>query len=272
MSTNPIDLTPFPNNIGHILVPQIDRQTYTNFDFTIPTKTIIRLYGTVGAGKGTLAKGLMSNFDLTNLETSYILRSCTWIYEQLSLEFDDSNTDLVYNQLQIKLDNKALTFFWKGNQLTNTELRSDIVDQKVPIYSGNPYFRSLYYDRINYILNNLVSTPVILDGRGSNTPYLNMAEKDGFKIFRFFLWVNRSVAYQRFLSRLGIIETEISKNQLQVNFQKNVIDRDMQDYNNIISNNLGTISADTGIIDTSYLAPEEVLHVATNFIKKNLDN
>jgi cytidylate kinase len=268
MSTNQIDLSPFPNNTGQILdyIPnQIDQ---TNLQ--ISKKTIIRLYGTVGSGKGTLANNLMSTFDLTNFETSYILRSCTWIYEHLGLVFGDNNTKNVYSQLEIRLQNKSLTFFWRNQQLTNTELRSNAVDQKVSIYSGNPYFRSLYYDKINYILNNLATTAVILDGRGSNTPYLNMAEQEGFKVIRFFLWVNSQVSYQRFLSRLGIAETEANKQELQSNFIKNVINRDLQDYNNIITNNLGTISPDTGIIDTSDLNPQQVLKIAINFINSNL--
>ena len=262
-----INLAPFPNNVGTILQYQLfDQSTLVQ----LPLKTIIRLYGTVGSGKGTLAKNLMSSLELTNLETSFILRSCTWIYQQLGLEFNDTNTDIVYSQLEIKMNNRALQFFWKSQELTNAQLRSTIVDQNVSIYSGNPHFRSNYYNKINFILDNLVSTPVILDGRGSNTPYLNQAELSGYKVIRLFLWVNPEVSYQRFLSRLSVVANSVSNSsneqELKDNFIKNVLNRDNQDYSNIVSNNLGTISADTGIIDTSDLTPDQVLEVALGFI------
>jgi cytidylate kinase len=267
MSKTNIDLSPFPNNVGKYL----GYSPCTTFNFDIPKKTIIRLYGTVGSGKGTLAKNLMKTFDLTNLETSYILRSCTWIYEQLKLEFTDQNTDFVYNQIEIKLKNKSLEFFWQNKQLTNAELRSNIVDQKASIYSGNPYFRQKYYQKINYILNNLVETAVILDGRGSNTPYLNQAEQNGFKVIRLFLWVDSTQSYNRYLSRLQVVETLSNKKELEENFLKNVIARDLQDYQNIVSNNLGTISPDTGIIDTSNLTPDQILEICCNFVYDNIN-
>jgi cytidylate kinase len=271
MQTTTLNLSPFPSNIGKIL-------EYKPFDFTsrdfknleIPTKTIVRLYGVVGSGKGTLAGELCRVCPFTNLETSNILRSATWIYKQLELDFDDRNTDLVFSQVELQLVAGCLQFFWKGNKLGISELRSSEVDQSVSIFSGNSHFRQLYYDKINYILENLIDSPVILDGRGCSTPYLQRAEKNGFKIIRIFLFVNKEVSYDRYLSRLGKVENESNKSELQAGFVKKVLDRDQQDYQNTLSNNLGTISPDTGIIDTSNLSPEQVLETAIRFVAECL--
>jgi cytidylate kinase len=261
-----LDLSPFPNGVGQLL----DYQPFNSKNKKqLDTKTIIRIYGVVGAGKGTLANLLVDELDLINLETSNILRAGTWIYENLGLEFNNKNTDQVFEQIEIKLNDQNLEFFWNDERLTKAELRSEIVDQKVSMYSGDPYYRLKYYERINFILDNLIKKPVILDGRGSNTPYLNNAEESGFKVYRLFLWVNKEKAFERFLARKEITLNEENKNELQAEFEKVVIERDLKDYKNILSNNLGTISSDTGIIDTSDLEPNQVLETALNFIYSN---
>ena len=271
-----IDFSPFPNNVGTILTNHSFDFYTTNSKFTLPIKTILRIYGIAGAGKGTLAQKLTNYFGITNLETSYILRSATYIYQTLGLEFNDQSTDEVFDQIIIKLPNKNLQFFWnskdKVKELTDLELRSNIVQQNVSIYSGNPYFRAKYYNKINYILNNLISSAVILDGRGSNTPYLNQAEQDGFNIIRLFLWSNDEVNYNRYKSAYLIRHnlTLLNTDQEQVcylEFQKNIVQRNLQDYDNAVANNMGTLSQDTGIIDSSYLSPDQVFMTALNFIQ-----
>lgn len=268
MDSKPIDISPFPNGIGQII-------KYKAFDYRqkieLPPKTIIRIYGLAGAGKGTLSNQLVDTLNVINLETSNILRTCTWIYKTLDLEFNDRNTDKVFAEFKVSLNHKRLEFFWKGKILSATELRSEVVDQNVPIYSGDPYFRSKYYNIINYILENLVSSPVILDGRGSNTPYLEKAEKSGFNIIRIFLWVNKQVSFKRYLSRKNISSEDIlNLETIKNEFEKNVIQRDISDFRNTVTNNLGSISKDTGIIDTSDLLPSQVQEIALNFIIQNL--
>ena len=271
---NTLDLSPFPNNVGTILnSTSIDIEKHLITD--IPKKTIIRIYGVVGSGKGTLAKQLCQNYPFTNLETSNILRSATWIYKTLNLEFSKENTDKVFDQIDIKIEGKKLIFFWnkqdKQIKLESVELRSNVVDQYVSTLSGDPYFREKYYNKINFILENLVDSPVILDGRGCDTPYLREAEKNNFKVIRIFLWVNEEISYDRFLSRLNITETIETKSSLKLKFTENVLNRDKKDYENVISNNLGTISADTGIIDTSHLSPEQILEITLGFIVEKLN-
>ncbi len=274
-----IDLSPFPNNVGTILTNYSFDSSSSNLKFTLPTKTILRIYGIAGAGKGTLAQKLTNYFGITNLETSYILRSATYIYQTLGLEFNDQNTDAVFDQIIIKLPSKNLQFFWnikdEVKELTDIELRSNLVQQNVSIYSGNPYFRTKYYNKINYILNNLISSAVILDGRGSNTPYLNQAEQDGFNVIRLFLWSNDEVNYNRYKSaylvrhNLSVLDQE-QEQTCYIEFQKNIAQRNLQDYNNAVANNMGTLSQDTGIIDSSYLSPDQVFCTALNFIKSRL--
>jgi cytidylate kinase len=267
-----IDISPFPNNIGRILEAPTSKQILK----TLPSKTIIRIFGIAGAGKGTLSKLLTQDYGLTNLETSYILRSATWIYKQLGLELTEENTKEVFGQIEIKLENKALVFLWNDEVLSDNELRSNLVQQNVSIYSGNPFFRSQYYSKISFILKELVNEPVILDGRGSTTPYLIQAQKDGYNIIRIFLWSDDEVSYSRyksnFMSKNKLEEiTKEQEQSLKTEFQKNILDRNISDYENAISNNLGLITQDTGILDTSDMQPQEVLNTAISFINSQIN-
>jgi cytidylate kinase len=263
---NKINISPYPNEIAEVL-------EYKPFDSAkiepLPTKTIIRISGLAGAGKGTISKLLCDQLDLTNLETSYILRSATWIYENLGLEFNDENTAKVFEQIEISLPHKSLEFRWKGVLLTDKELRSNLVQENVARNSGNAYFRSQYYTKISYILNNLINSPVILDGRGFSTPYINQAREDGFNILCFFFWVDDEVNYNRYRSayidRNNI--TEVTKEleiQIESEFKKNIKDRNYQDYLNAEENNLGAIIPGSYVIDTSELNPNQVLEVVLN--------
>jgi cytidylate kinase len=267
-----IDLSPYPNNIGKILNPQPHQ-------FQLDKKTIIRIFGLAGAGKGTLAKQLVDYYNIDNLETSYILRSATYIYLQLSLDFNDKNTKQVFEQIEVTFSEKKLHFSWIKSEkekitLSDKELRSNEVQAKVAIFSGNPEFRSQYYYKINYVLNNLIDCAVILDGRGSNTPYLNQAEADGFRIIRVFLWASESSNYQRYKTAYKIRNnlnnlpwTDEDEVKCQGEFKTNISDRNIQDYENAVSNNLGLLTPETGIIDTSELTPIQVLQIAVDFIQ-----
>jgi GMP synthase PP-ATPase subunit len=99
---------------------------------------------------------------------------------------------------------------------------------------------------------------------------LNMAEKSGFKVIRIFLWVDNETSYSRYLSRLGVVQTEENRAELEANFVKNVIDRDKQDFANVTNLNLGAISPDTGIIDSSHLSTGQITQTSFAFIIKNL--
>jgi CMP/dCMP kinase len=263
-----IDISPYTNNIATIL-------DYHNFDSSkvkeLPKKTIIRISGLAGAGKGTISKLLCNKIGLTNLETSYILRSATWIYENLGLEFNDHNTAKVFDQIEISLPHKSLEFRWQDQLLSDKELRSNLVQENVARNSGNPFFRSQYYSKISYVLNNLINSPVILDGRGFNTPYINQAKEDGFNVICFFFWVSNESNFNRyksaFLERNNLLEiNSLTKDQIKSEFKKNILDRNYQDYVNAEENNLGAIIPDSFLVDTSELNPDQVLEIVLNKI------
>ena len=159
---------------------------------------------------------------------------------QLGLEFTKDNTDKVFEQIHINYNNKELFFVWNkidGSKigLSDVELRSNQVQAKVSIFSGDPYFRIKYYNKINYILNNLIDSAVILDGRGFNTPYLNQAKEDGFKVVEIFLWSSEVSSYNRYKAayvKRNIVTnwTERDETNCKLEFKTNISDRNIQDY------------------------------------------
>jgi cytidylate kinase len=263
-----IDISPYSNGIAKVL-------EYQSFDMSkikdLPSKTIIRISGLAGAGKGTISKLLCDKLNLVNLETSYILRTATFIYETLKLDYSEENTQKVYDQIEITLPGKALEFRWKGQLLSDKEIRSNIVQENVARYSGIPYFRELYYNKISYILNNLISSPVILDGRGFNTPYINQAKLDGFNVVCLFFWINDQSNFNRYqcayLKRHSITsQTPKIEQEIKSEFKKNIQDRNYQDYLNAEENNLGAVIPESFVINTSELNPEQVLEVVLSKI------
>ena len=265
-SKNNIDIAPYPNGIATIL-------NHKPFDITkiqpLPQKTIIRISGLAGSGKGTISKLICDRLGLINLETSYILRTATWIYESLGLEFSDENTTKVFEQIEISLPNKSLEFRWKSQLLSDKELRSNTVQQNVARNSGNAFFRAQYYSKISFVLNNLINSPVILDGRGFNTPYINQAKTDGFNVICLFFWVSDESNYKRYerayLDRNRLTDaSEELELEIKAEFKKNIQARNYQDYLNAEENNLGAIIPNSYVIDTSDLSPNEVLEVVLN--------
>jgi cytidylate kinase len=265
-----IDIRPFPNNIARVL-------EYKPFDvnkFQLDDhKRIIRISGLAGSGKGTVSKKLSQLLDIGHLETSGILRAATWVYMNLELEHINSNTKEVFEQVKVDYINKELQIFWKGELLTNQELRSNIVQESVAVFAGDPYFRTCYYEKVCWLIQNCIHETIILDGRGFNTPYIKLAEKLGFDVLKLFFWVSDEVNYTRyrmaFLQRNNLNESDVRQETeivIHTEFKKNMIDRNYQDYLNDTKNNLESITPDSLVIDTSNLNPDQVVELIINLI------
>jgi cytidylate kinase len=267
-----IDLSPFPNNIAKVL-------EYKSFDISKfqmdNSKRIIRISGIAGSGKGTISKKLSQLLDIGHLETSTILRAATFIYKTMGLEHTNENTENVFGQISLRYDEKELQIFWREQLLTNLELRSNIVQQNVAVLAGDSYFRSCYYDKVCWLIENCIHESVILDGRGFNTPYLKMAENLGFEVIKLFFWVSEEANYERYrtayIGRNDIDESLLESDSklettIKTEFQKNMIDRNYQDYLNDLKNNLESITSDSSVVNTSELSPDQVLELVLSLI------
>ncbi len=275
MKQSTIDLSPFPNNIAKVL--EYEAST-TNFDISKVKldnqKRIIRISGLAGSGKGTISTKISELLHIGHLETSGILRAATWIYTELGLDFNDENTRIVFEKIKLKHENLQLQIFWEDQLLTNLELRSNQVQTKVAIFSGDQFFRACYYDKVSYIIENFIDSTIILDGRGFNTPYIKLAENLGFEVIKLFFWVSQKENYKRYAKaylernnlepnslEISLNNNPVLINTIQTEFQKNMVDRNYQDYENDIKNNLESITSDSWIVNTSDLTPDQIVQM-----------
>ena len=92
-----------------------------------------------------------------------------------------------------------------------------------------------------------------------------------YNIIYLFFWVDDESNYDRykkaFLSRNNLTETSQDlEKQIKLEFKKNIQDRNYQDYLNAKENDLGAVTKDSYIIDTSKINPDQVLEIVLNKI------
>lgn len=255
--------------------------TYSPFDYTqieklkskLPNNLIIRVYGLAGVGKGTLSKSLAEILEIPNIESSFILRCATHIFQSLELEFSEQNIDRVFEEFQILVDKVGMKFNWQGKLISEKELKTPEVDKLVPQLAQIQHVRQKFDDALDKVVKDL-NRPLLADGRGSHEPYLIKAENRGYKIIRILLDACDEVKADRYLAKYLSKHPNLNqseKDQIIEEFKKTVVERNNQDVKNILEKKLGLISQDSGFIDTSNMSPEEVLQTALCFVQKNCD-
>jgi len=264
----------YPNNIAKKL--EYSEYNFDNIEFLkskLPKNLIIRIYGFAGVGKGTVSKMLSQALDIANVETSFILRCATYIYQDLGLELNNQNTDLVFSKMKVWVDSQSLKFEYKDKPLTSIELKTPQVDQQVPIVAQNQYIRDKFDDYLDNLVKDMQKA-FISDGRGSHEPYLVKAEERGQLVIRILLDASDEVKAERYLAAFIAKNPEANKQtQIQVleEFKNTIIARNNKDAQNIIEKNLGLISSDSGLIDTSNFTTNQVLETALDFINSKLE-
>lgn len=263
----------YPSNIAQKLdYNQFNLDSIPDLAKRFPKNLIIRIYGFAGVGKGTISKMLSDSLNIANVESSFILRCVTLIYLDLKLDITNDNTDLVFSKMKVWTDSKSLNFEYNNSPVTAKELKTPEIDKQVPILAQNQYIR----DKFDDYLDNLVQSmdkAFIADGRGSHEPYLVKAEKRGQPIIRILLDASDEVKAERYLAAFMAKNPDADKEkQLEIleEFKNTIIVRNNRDAQNIIEKNLGLISADSGLIDTSDFTATEVLEIALNFIDSKL--
>lgn len=263
----------YPANIAKKLEYQLfNLENITDLRNSLPQNLIIRIYGFAGVGKGTISKMLSDALGVANLESSFILRCATYIYLDLKLELDDDNTDLVFSKMKVWMDDKALNFEYNGISLTAKVLKTPEIDRNVAIFAQNQHIRNKFDDYLDCLVKES-KKPFIADGRGSHEPYLVKAEQRGQPIIRILLDASDEVKAERYLASYLIKNPQAKKEEqakILEEFKNTILVRNDQDAKNIIEKNLGLISTDSGLIDTSDLNPNQVLETSLNFIQKRL--
>lgn len=270
----------YPENVGIKLTKKsFSSSQIQALKAKLPKNLIIRVYGLAGVGKGTLSKMLAKTLDIPNMESSLILRCATFIYENRNLVLNQENTDRVFEDMDIFVENNELKFGLNGAKIEKSQLKSAKIDKKVTKYSSDLYVREKFDKTLDDLVQRVFDSAIVADGRGAFEPYLLNAEKHDFKIIRILVDADQKIKAKRYyqeyiknqiLDNPDFIETDDLKDKVLAEFEQAILDRDKKDIANIIDKNIGLISEDSGILDTSYLTPQEALETALDFIASNI--
>lgn len=263
----------YPKNLAiNLSSKPFDSKKTIELKNNLPNNLIIRVYGLAGVGKGTLSKSLADTLGIPNIESSFILRCATHIFQEMNLDFSKENIDKVFAEFKVSTDQSGLVFDWKGKKISDKELKTPKVDELVPVVAQIPHVREKFDTTLDNVVLEL-NKPLVADGRGSHEPYLVKAEKRGWKVVRLLLDASDEIKADRYLAKYLSKHPNLNSDQKEdiiKEFKKTVVERNHQDVKNILDKNLGLISEDSGFIDTSNMSPQEVLETALNFVQESL--
>ena len=272
----------YPEGVGiNLSYQKFSHTQVKSLKQNLPKNVLIRVYGLAGVGKGTLSKMLAETLEIPNLESSLILRCVTHIYLDKDFDLTETNTDLVFKNFKIEIKNQQLNFTYKSKILPKEILKAPIIDKNITKYSSNLYVRKKFDQSLSNLVQKSLKSAAVADGRGSHEPYLIEAEKNNFLVIRVLLDAKTEIKAERYYENFVKIEkaknpdfqeTESKKQAVLKEFEKNILDRDQKDVQNILDKKIGLISEDTGVIDTSFLTPNQVLETVLNFVQKKISN
>jgi cytidylate kinase len=271
----------YPQGIGN----KIEKANISSEDLQFlihhfPKNVILRVFGFAGTGKGTLSTTLANTLNIPNIESSLIWRAITYIYEDLKLDLYRENSDLVLGRLEVVHgDKNVLLVRYNGKVIERSALKSSMVDSKVAFYSADSYLRERFYDLMIEFLKSTDGS-CVLDGRGAYPRYIQAAEQAGFQVVRLLLDASEKEMAQRYYAAYlakkqksdpGHIESEEEKEQMLQDFTQGIIARNQQDWDTWNKLNLGTITPDTAIFETTGMSIDEVTQTVLSYIKQTLE-
>jgi cytidylate kinase len=270
----------YPEEIGiHLKKESITEQQLQQLIQNFPSNVILRVFGFAGTGKGSLSAQLSNTLFIPNVESSLIWRGITWVYEDLGLELNIENSDIVLSKIEVVSgDKKDIRIRYKNELLERSVLKSALVDSKVSKYAADSYLRDKFYILLADFLKNL-NASCVLDGRGAYPPYIIEAEKSGIKVIRLLLDASEEEMSHRYYAAYvakqksknpDYVETEEEKQKMMLDFKQGISARNQQDWETWHKLNLGIITPETAVIDTTGLSIDEVTMTALSFVNREL--
>lgn len=270
----------YPDSLGiHLSKNSLTFDQIENIKSSLPKNVIVRIFGFAGAGKGTLSQILSSYLSIPNVESSLIWRAATHIFEELTLPITPKNGKLVFSKIQTTTgEGNTLNIVYDGILLEKSVLKRSFIDEKVSIYSSVDFLREEFYDKLVSFLKS-ISSSCILDGRGAYPRYIKDMEANGYNIIRIFLDARDDVKAERYyLAKIGklklknsnFVESESEKIKIINEFKLAIVERNKNDWETWLRLNMGTLTEDTGVLDTSDLNEQETAQTALAFIKSRI--
>lgn len=269
---------PYPKNVGILIENKsFDHRKLRKLKKKLPKNLILRFYGLAGVGKGTVSKNLSQTLKIPYLEASFILRTVTFVFEHFNYEIKEKEVIQVFQKIHVKLENNGeINFYFLDKKIKRDELKNSQIDEKITTYSSHPLIRAYYNHFLDQLLEFGFDQPIILDSRGAMPPYLEKAAKRGQDIIQFLVIANEEAIYERYkqekirqikILNPSIEDREINKIEILKQYKNDIKSRNDADIEMMLKNKMGIISADSFLLDTSFITPKE----AVNSILHNLE-
>ena len=241
----------------------------------IPAKTIISIFGLAGVGKGTLSQMLADKLVILNIDTGKIWRALTYIYTSLNLEINNENSDLVFQKLDVLVENGELKFRFEDKILAHTDLKNGLIDSKVSLIAKDDYTQQKFFTKCLEIYQSIGNAAFIRDGRGASPKDIMLAENNGFRIIRIMLDCSDRIKWKRYYQNIFINKRGNNSNledspeleiKLRKEFEINILERNERDIQSQIKLGNGLITENTAVLINDNLAPQEVLDIVLSYL------
>jgi cytidylate kinase len=238
---------------------------------------VVCIDGLAGSGKSTLGKRLSSSLNVPHISSGIFYRVFTYIFCVYNLPFTPESIDSITQDISFSIASKEFSIMYKGNKVPMSELKNDAIDAALNRYSSDIYFRSSVTTILVKMVQQLQSS-FILDLRGAYPDYVKEIIKQNRPVIKLLLVANIDVKAQRRLeeymlskySKDRYYQSPEHQRELYDSIKDKIVERDYLDIQSILKTNIGLISEDSGVIDTSDITEEQVLELSLNYIQNVL--
>jgi cytidylate kinase len=261
---------PYPVGVGHTVPKSLfAKKKIEKLAKKIPKNALIRIYGLAGVGKGSLSFGLAQLLGIPHLEVSYILRAITYIFERYNMPFTDENVRLAFTKLGAYIDeHQMLQLQYAQAPLDRGDLKNSQIDTSIARYSSEPMVRYYYNHYVSQFLQHHTGTPLVIDSRGAMPPYLDEAIRAGKDVTQFLIVCSEKVTFERYYSQ-KIVDmhslnphfhpTSLTRQTIHEQFEKDIVERNDADIATILAHQIGLITPDSYLIDSSMMSVDEMI-------------
>ena len=250
---------PYPEGVGIVITPK-HHSEFPNSSFSAHD-TIITIFGLPSTGKGTLSKAIAKKLVLPVFDTGILYRTVTYYFITKSIEVTPKALTEMKALIDIQLENRQIVVYLEDVKLENFQIRTPDIDTKIGLYAKLPAVREVVD---SLIAGFVLKTSFVTDGRGANDGYLLEAEKQCFKVIRVLLQAEQSERVRlRFVDYLALergndITATLVQN-LWKTCEETVKLRDKEEIIKERTLNLGMVTDQTGVLDTTQLTVDEAV-------------
>lgn len=212
---------------------------------------LITIDGPAGTGKGTVAQAIAKQLNLNYLDSGAIYRVIAYLLLDKDISFDNEVqaikeielADLVFSNSEILLNKKNIT----------SDIRTEKIASSASIIATSNIIRESILDKQR---RHLKHPGLVAEGRDMGTVVFPEA--------RYKFYLNASVAERAQRRYKQLISKGFDVNITTL--EKEISDRDERDQNRSVSPLVP--AANSVIIDTTHLLPEEVIRLLLTHINK----